>query len=112
MEKQRHSEDKVVEIRCPKRKRPQVRDGCSARVHFQWDANKDGFVVYEFVGAQSHDLHSTEHKHLHKSNKCMSDAQRKMVEANRNVGMSLRASYELLADCAGGYQNLTFTKSD
>ncbi|CAL1387130.1 unnamed protein product [Linum trigynum] len=112
MDNQIQSEDKVEERMVCKRKRPRVRDGCPARVRFGWDAAREGFVVYEFVEARSHGLHSTEHMHLHKSNKCMSDAQKKMAQANRDAGMSLSASYQLLADCAGGYQNLRFTKSD
>ncbi|CAL1371762.1 unnamed protein product [Linum trigynum] len=35
-----------------------------------------------------------------------------MAEATSDARMSLSASYQLLAECAGGYQNLTFTKCD
>ncbi|CAO2147099.1 unnamed protein product, partial [Urochloa humidicola] len=90
--------------------RPETRCMCLARMKISL---KDGFYyIYEFEHEHNHILATASQTHLLRSHRTITDAQLVSVEAAKAVGISNKATFDLMAKEAGGIENLGFTRED
>jgi zinc finger SWIM domain-containing protein 3 len=74
---------------------------------------RDGiYCIYEFEPDHNHILTTGNQAHLLRSQREVTKAQLASVEAAKAVGISNKATYDLMAKEASGIQNLGFTRED
>jgi len=74
---------------------------------------KDGFYyIYEFEPEHNHILATASQAHHLRSQRTIIEAQLASVEAAKAVGISNKATFDLMAKEAGGIDNLGFTRED
>jgi len=90
--------------------RPETRCMCQARMKISL---KDGFYyIYEFEPEHNHILATASQAHHLRSQRTIIEAQLASVEAAKAVGISNKATFDLMAKEAGGIENLGFTRED
>ena len=83
---------------------------CQARMKISL---KDGFYyIYEFEPEHNHILATASQAHHLRSQRTITKAQLASVEAAKAVGISNKATFDLMAKEAGGIDNLGFTRED
>jgi len=90
--------------------RPETRCMCQALMKISL---KDGlYYVYEFEPEHNHILATASQAHLLRSQRSITTAQLASVEAAKVVGISNKATFDLMAKEVGGNENLGFTHED
>lgn len=75
--------------------------------------NKDNFYyIYELELEHNHILATASQVHHLRSQRTITEAQLASVQAAKAVGISNKATYDLMAKEAGGIENLGFTRED
>jgi zinc finger SWIM domain-containing protein 3 len=83
---------------------------CPARMKISL---KDGFYhIYEFECEHNHVLATGDQVQLLRSQRTITEAELASVEVAKSVGISSKATYDLMAKEAGGIENLGFTRED
>ena len=70
------------------------------------------YAIFDMVEEHNHPLHPSEDKSRLKSNRKVDSGSLYLAEINRQSGISLRSSYEMLNTIYRGQENLGFLKSD
>jgi zinc finger SWIM domain-containing protein 3 len=74
---------------------------------------RDGIhYIYGFEPEHNHILATRDQAHYLRSQRKITEAQLASVEAAKAVGISNKATYDLMAKEAGGIENLGFTRED
>ena len=74
---------------------------------------KDGFYyIYEFEPEHNHILATASQAHHLRSQRTITEGQLASVEAAKAVGISNKATFDLMTKEAGGIENLGFTRED
>ncbi|XP_073358830.1 protein FAR1-RELATED SEQUENCE 5-like [Aegilops tauschii subsp. strangulata] len=90
--------------------RPETRCGCDARMKISL---RDGFYyVYEFEASHNHTLANGLMAQYLRSQRKVTEAQIANAEVAKSVGISNKATIDLMAKEAGGSENLGFTPQD
>ncbi|XP_058198457.1 protein FAR1-RELATED SEQUENCE 5-like [Rhododendron vialii] len=89
-----------------------TRINCLASLFVSLDRGTSKWVVKRFEENHNHLLHLLEHSHLLKSHRMVSEAQAINIDIAADIGLSLKASHDLLSAQAGGKECLGFTRED
>ncbi|KAM0879255.1 hypothetical protein ACQ4PT_034350 [Festuca glaucescens] len=90
--------------------RPETRCGCTARMKISL---RNGFYdVYEFEASHNHILAPGTMAHFLRSQRKLIEAQIANAEVAKSVGISNKATIDLIAKQAGGIENLGCTRED
>ncbi|XP_058217233.1 protein FAR1-RELATED SEQUENCE 5-like [Rhododendron vialii] len=89
-----------------------TRTNCLASLFVSLDRGTSKWVVKSFEENHNHLLHILEHSHLLKSHRMVSEAQAINIDIAADIGLSLKASHDLLSAQAGGKECLGFTRED
>ncbi|KAI8551016.1 hypothetical protein RHMOL_Rhmol06G0152000 [Rhododendron molle] len=90
----------------------ETRTNCLASMYVSLNRNTSKWVVKKFEENHNHVLHLPEHSHLLKSHRMVSEAQAINIDIAADIGLSLKASHDLLSAQAGGKECLGFTRED
>jgi zinc finger SWIM domain-containing protein 3 len=90
--------------------RPETRCGCAARMKISL---KNGFYeVYEFEASHNHILAPGNMAHFLRSQRKVTEAQIATAEVAKSVGISNKATVDMMAKQVGGIENLGCTRED
>ncbi|KAM0846990.1 hypothetical protein ACQ4PT_055318 [Festuca glaucescens] len=90
--------------------RPETRCGCTARMKISL---RSGFYdVYEFEASHNHILAPRTMTHFLRSQRKVTESQIANAEVVKSIGISNKATIDLMAKQAGGIENLGYTRED
>ncbi|XP_058734030.1 protein FAR1-RELATED SEQUENCE 5-like [Vicia villosa] len=91
---------------------PEERTGCPASISLKYDSNVKGYHIYKWNVTHNHPLHKPEHSHYLRSAREISEPQKQLAIINSKSGMSVRSSFQVMRQIAGGSKNLGYCFQD
>ncbi|XP_058765311.1 uncharacterized protein LOC131638784 [Vicia villosa] len=91
---------------------PEERTGCPASILLKYDSNSKGYQIYKWNVPHNHPLHKPEHSHYARSSRDISEPKKKLAIINSKAGMSIRSSFLVMRQIAGGSKNLGYCFQD
>ena len=92
--------------------RRETRTGCRAKIIFHYLPSLKRYAIFDIFEEHNHPLHPPEDKSRLKSNRKVDGSSLYLAEVNRQAGISLRSSFDMMNTIAGGQENLGFMKTD
>ncbi|XP_057794383.1 protein FAR1-RELATED SEQUENCE 5-like [Salvia miltiorrhiza] len=91
--------------------RPETRFGCQAKLKVSSRVNGK-FCVVQFVEDHNHYLSSPHKTHLHRSHRKITSSAAMQIQMANDVGITPKASHDLMVRQVGGRENLGFIPQD
>ncbi|CAN1178182.1 hypothetical protein LINPERHAP2_LOCUS33531 [Linum perenne] len=94
----------------PERVHNEKRIGCLAKIRFRMNETTGMYKITQWVGDHNHPMNLSRDRHMMGGSRHVDDAIGHMASINKEAGIGLRSSYEILCKNAGGAGNLGCTK--
>ncbi|CAN1192994.1 hypothetical protein LINPERHAP2_LOCUS41812 [Linum perenne] len=86
----------------PERVHNEKRIGCLAKIHFRMNETTSMYKITQWVADHNHPMNLSRDRHMMGGSRHVDDAIGHMASINKEAGIGLRSSYEILCKNAGG----------
>ncbi|CAN0907349.1 hypothetical protein LINGRAHAP2_LOCUS24755 [Linum grandiflorum] len=91
---------------------PELRCGCPAYIKAKWCESKMAYIITSWIVGHNHEFVDDIHKPFLPCNRSISPLTAMVSKSLDDVGVSVRDTFDLLANCSGGRDKVGCTRRD